>query len=265
MKNSLFIKVVLTLSIIGASLVPAHSQALIALLFGKKISNDKLQLGLFLAAQNPVMYPMKGDFLNVGFSIGAYTDIKLGTSDKWMLSNYLVFKSPQGVRHLPATENFLDINDLPIELQGLEGIYINRDITNFEITPLIRYNITPSWAIGTGPCFGFRMIAKDTYVSTRTDSEGNKIGVWDYTTSIKSYTNWYNVGFAIDVQYRLLKGKGMNFNVRYAQGFTDVYKNTSQSGRSAYIHVGMGIPIGGRNKVEETPTVNLIKSDNHNE
>jgi hypothetical protein len=63
--------------------IAAHSQALIALLFGDKIKTDNIKMGLFIGEQSS--YILGAHTLafrpNLSFTIGAYVDVKIAKNN----------------------------------------------------------------------------------------------------------------------------------------------------------------------------------------
>lgn len=221
-----------------------HSQALIALVFGKKLTNDRTELGLVLGAQGSFIYGGDSGIPKIGFAIGAYTDIKLGHDDRWSLYNFMVFKSPKGATRMPENQTLATDID-----PSLDGVTIKRSITYFEIVPLLNRKLSPSWSFGVGPMLAFRFMAKDTYDLVRRDEDGKRIGDLNYTYRVSDDIRPADVGLVVNGEYRFMKGKGMRLSLRYAQGFINPYRpSTGLNGLNADIRLGMGIPIGVRAK-----------------
>ncbi len=220
----------------GMAPIAANSQALIALVFGKKLESDKLKLGLFLGAQGSMITGAETVAFrpNLSFTVGAYTDIKIGKSDKWLLQNYLVFKAPKGGSGLDVASESL--TDDPQILDNMT--MIERNLTYFQITPVMRYCFTHTWSVGVGPYVGFKLAGNDIYSASESD------GDLSYKMKmIKKFTT-VDFGFAFDVQCRLMKGNGLQLNLRFEQGVVDMYrKGTGLSGRPMAFHLGLGIPI----------------------
>ncbi len=225
----------------SAGITSVYSQALIALVFGKKIETDKFKIGLFVGAQGSYITQSGSYDPHIGLTLGAYTDIKLWEDSPWLLQNYLVFKSPKGGNKLDMPDNSLT-DDADVLANASS---VKRDITYFEITPLMRYCFTHSWSVGLGPAVGFRMYAKDTYKTSYDD------GDLLYKLKTKDDINLVDAGAAVDVQYRFMKGKGVQLNLRYNQSFTNLYKDKVLDGKSFYIQFGVGIPIVATTKNKE--------------
>ncbi len=208
-------------------------QVLIALVFGDKFNNDKLEMGIQLAAQGFQFSGIAHDHLDVGFSFGAYLDIKW--SDRLLLSNYFMFKSPKGGGDIPR-EYWFD----QLESVSSDNISNKRHLTYFELTPMLRYQLSRSWSVAVGPQVALNVKALDIYQG-KTD-DGNVT----YRYRIRDNITSMDTGVAIDVQWRLMKGKGLRINARFAQGFINTYKDRElgNAKNQTYL-VGVGIPISG--------------------
>ncbi len=220
----------------GMAPVTANSQALIALVFGKKLETDRLKLGLFIGEQGSMITGANTTAFrpNLSFAVGAYTDIKIGKTDKWLLQNYLVFKSPKGASGLDVDSEALTTD--PQILANMD--MIERDITYFQITPVMRYCFNRTWSLGAGPYMGFKMAGNDIYSAEEDD------GNLSYKMKMKEKFTTVDFGFAFDVQCRLMKGNGLQLNLRYEQGVVNIYRSdTGLKGRSMAFHIGLGIPI----------------------
>jgi len=216
--------------------ITANSQAMWALIFGDKMNTDQIKLGLLLGgttsyftkAQTVAFRP------NIAFAIGAYVDVKIDKRGKWHLQNYLLFKAPKGAAGL-------DVNyeSFPVDPSILENMdMIKRSLTYIQLTPIMRYCFNPEWNIGIGPYGGLLMIARDTY-SAKEDRGA-------LTHRVRMWRNFVPIdfGLAFDVQYRLLKGEGIQINLRYEQGLINIYKkSTGMYDLNMAFQLGVGIPI----------------------
>ncbi len=243
-------KIFLLLSICLVFSTTGQSQALIALVFGKKISTDRVQVGLFLAEQNTWITNSGVGVPNVGLAIGAYTNLELGKfgANGWRFENYMVFKTPGGGHGLDMDQAFADASITT------DYTKFNRKITYFEITPIMRYDITNSWAVGMGPVLEARIIAKDIY------SKKDDTGSYEYTQKINSYINPIAFGICADLEYRLMGGDahGLKFNLRYTQGLTHVYKSSANitNGQNIMVHIGVAIPIVAKGSSDASKAAN---------
>ena len=221
--------------------VAGKSQALIALLVGDKIKSDKIGLGLLLCEQSSFISDAETAAFhhNPGLGIGAYVDVRIGGNDKWILQNYLLFKAPKGAAGLDVAGESFPVN--PLLTENMDRL--KRNLTYIQLTPVMRYCFTPSWSLGIGPYIGFLTSGFDTYSATMDN------GALSHQMKVSSNLNPVDVGAAIDLQYRILKGKGVQLNLRFEQGMVNVYrKDTGKSGFNRAFHFGVGIPMAGDKK-----------------
>ncbi|WP_158538581.1 porin family protein [Chitinophaga skermanii] len=210
----------------------AQSQALIALVFGGKITNTRLRVGIYLGASGSWITEGDGQVPRYGLAIGAYTNYRL--QEKWDLVLNIVMKQPKGANEMNYDNKLI----APLD-SNLIGTDIDRRVTYLDVMPMIRYNITPSWGIAFGPQLAARTTAKDTY---KKDDEN---GTLSYQVKTKDYIKRIDVGLSFDVQYTLMKGHGMRLNATYNLGLMNFYKdNAGLTGKHQQILVGVGIPIG---------------------
>jgi hypothetical protein len=213
----------------------AQGQALIALLFGKKISNPRMSMGLELGLQLSTISNIPVWRPRSSFAIGAYTDIQLGRMDTlgpWSVSIYGLFKSSKGVAN--ASIDYA-VADLPAGVT--DELRIERRLTYFEILPLLRREIRKHMFVGFGPDIGIRTVAKDDFIGKK---DKDKLV---YTQNVRDYFNPFDLGLALSFQYRFRQGKGLKLTVHYAQGLTNIYKGGDLRGVNCEMHIGLGIPL----------------------
>lgn len=207
-------------------------QALIALLFGKKITNDKLKVGIILGASSSWLENATGQRPRIGFAIGAYTSYDF--NDKWQGVLDIIMKSPKGAKDIRYENTFITPDD-----PQLVGTEIDRNITYLTVAPLIRYKFSPSFGIAAGPHLGARVTARDTY------QKGMDQGELSYRYNSKDYTHLADAGATFDIQYVLMKGKGLRLNAQFNLGLVNIYKNTNMHAYNRQVLLTVGIPIGG--------------------
>ena len=233
------------------SLIPvtAKSQALIALLLGDKLKTDNVKMGLFLCEQSSFITNTKTVAFrpNLSLGVGAYVDVKLGQKNKWILQTYLLFKAPKGAAGLNVEKESFPVDPLIINNMDM----IKRNLTYLQLTPEMRYCFIPSFSLGVGPYVGFFVSGKDTY-SAKMDK-----GELSHKMKITKKINPVDFGIAVDLQYRFLKGRGLQLNLRYEQGLINVYrKSTEMKGLNMACNLGIGIPMSSEKKKEKEPLNN---------
>jgi hypothetical protein len=216
-----------------------HSQVLIALLFGDKLSSDKFQLGIALAGnwQNLTGYEDTSGRFSVGF--GIYGALKL--SDKFTLQPELLFKDPRGAKGVPLTAfGNPDLDPL------LENSTVTAKLAYVSLPVLLKYNLTPHFSVGFGPQFGYLSSAKNEYVA-QVYAEEDLV----FKDDIKDTLNAFDMALAFNLEYKLMKVRGIQIGLRYYLGLTDIVKdNSGDSVKNSVIQINVGIPVGKMHKGE---------------
>ncbi|NIG54935.1 outer membrane beta-barrel protein [Chitinophaga sp. Cy-1792] len=209
-----------------------QAQALIALVFGKKITTTRLHVGIMVGLAGSYLEDATGQQPRYGLAIGAYTTYDL--KKNWQLAMDIIMRSPKGARQLRYENAFQPPDD-----DQLVGQDFNRLITYMSFSPMIRYQFTPSFGLAVGPYGAIRTKAKDEF------QKGTENGELTYTHNTKDNIHRIDGGATFDLQYVLMKGKGLRFNVQYNLGLGNIYKDDLQ-GKNRQFLVAVGIPIGAR-------------------
>jgi len=209
----------------------SKGQALIALLLGNKVKNDKIHVGIYLGASTSWIANAPGQTPRIGFAIGAYTTY--AWKENWEIAIDIVMKSPKGGKKLGYGDSFTVPTD-----SIFHGEEFNRLQTYLSFAPLIRYKWNPSWGLALGPYFAARIKSKDVY--TIHDDKVDQ----SYTYNSKSDTHLVDVGLSFDMQYVLMKGKGIRINAGFNLGLTNFYKDKAKTAYQRQVLLGVGIPIG---------------------
>jgi hypothetical protein len=222
--------------------VQGHSQALIALLFGGKVSNPKLLMGVQLGGNLSFQTNSSYDKPLPNFAFGAYLNYK--AKPKWHINTFLTIKSNRGVNGLDTVYSIYKPLDTVLTSTNLE-----RKLTYIDLNPEFQYLVSKSFAIGVGPVISFLTKARDYYSGTQGDAHTTQ----EY--NIYKKLNLFDVGISIDLQYTLQQGEGLSFNLKYIQGFLNPYKNNvNPSAMTSFLNVGIGIPIKSHKKEDFTKT-----------
>jgi hypothetical protein len=229
MKRSALFVLMLTLT---ASL--AHSQVLIALLFGDKLNSDRFQLGIQLAGnfQNVTGWEGTGNRFAVGF--GIYGELKL--TEKLSLQPELLFKDPRGADGVPGhTFDNPDLDPL------LADATVSMKLAYVSIPILLKYHLNPQLSIGFGPQIGILSSAKNVYTAP---VEGS--GDLSFKEDLSPYLNDIDMALGFNLEYKLMKTKRpLRIGLRYYLGLTDIIKdNPGSPVRHSVIQINLGIPVG---------------------
>ncbi len=116
------------------------AQALIALVFGKKLTTDRLHIGIYLGASGSWLQNATGQHPRVALAVGAYTAFDLNKD--WQLELDIIMRSPRGADRLRYENAFVAPED-----SMLVGSELDRKLTYITFAPLIRWRISPSFGI----------------------------------------------------------------------------------------------------------------------
>jgi hypothetical protein len=211
----------------------AQSQAMWMLLFGSNITNPRITSGIQLGANISFLEKTPTQKPSGTFSIGAYTGYII--NEKWQVKAFFMFKSNRGAKDIDTTAEFYPNPDTAMTDPKLE-----RRLSYMDFAPEIHYFFTKSFSIGLGPLFSLNVKARDTWTGKGADD-----AAVSYEYNVYKQINRIDVGAVIDIQYTMRKGKGIAWNLRYAQGFINPYKgsNAPPAALNAYVYLGAGIPL----------------------
>lgn len=219
----------------------AHSQVLIALLFGDKLNSDRFQLGIQLAGnfQNVTGWEGTGNRFSIGF--GIYGELKL--TEKFSVQPELLFKDPRGAGGVPGSE-FDDENLDPL----LADASATMKLAYVSIPVLLKYHLSPQFSIGVGPQIGILSSAKNVYSATVYET-----GDLSFKEDLSSFLNDIDMALAFNLEYKLMKWKRpVRIGLRYYLGLADIVKdNPGRPVRNSVIQINLGIPVGKADKNQQ--------------
>jgi Outer membrane protein beta-barrel domain len=213
----------------------ARSQVLISLLLGDKLNSGKVEFGLdgglTLSTQNGLTQRKNLSTFNLGF----YFDIKMKSS-RFLLHTGVIVKSNLGAANLPV----YPLSEADLD-SALAGGSIERKLSYFNVPVLIKYKLSDQFYVEAWPQLGLLYKAYDEFSNTILGDE------LTYRNEIRDYFHRLDAGLMAGVGYRLMKGNGMNFGVRYYYGLVDVVIDDAGdpvANRSFYLAVGIPIGVG---------------------
>lgn len=213
--------------------VAVSGQALIALVFGKKITTQRLHMGIYLGASGSWLQHATGQQPRIALAVGAYTAYDL---DKhWQLELDIIMRSPRGANQLRYENAFAAPEDTL-----MRGVAFDRKLTYITFSPLLRWRLSPSFGIAAGPQLAVRTVAKDIF------KREMERGTLSYNYDSRDDIHRFDAGAVFDLQYVLMKGKGIRLNLQFGLGISNPYKPEGREGRSRQLLLGAGIPIGSK-------------------
>lgn len=215
----------------------AQSQVLIALLVGDKLNSDKFEMGINLAGNWQNLTGLEGTKSRFSLGFGIYGTLKL--SEKLALQPELLFKDPRGAADVPP-----DVFGNPDLDPLLENAAVSAKLAYVSIPILLKYHLTPQLSLGFGPQIGILSSAKKVYVA-EVYAEEDLV----FKDNIKSTLNDLDFALAFNLEYKLMKKKGIHIGLRYYLGLTDIIKdNPGEPVKNSVIQINLGIPLGGKSK-----------------
>ncbi len=212
-----------------------QAQVLISLIFGDKLNSDKMEFGLLGGLNFSNMPELSGAEAIPGFHLGFYFDIKL--DDKLFLHPGVIMKSPLGTRGLAPYSTGDDNLDQLFETNNGE---LARKLRYFHVPVLLKYRFMDQLFVEGGMQLGLLNKAFDEFTAS-VEEDDDLV----YTVDIKDQIQKIEAGIALGAGYKLLKGQGMQFGVRYFWGLTDTLKdNPGDAVRNSSLYVYVTIPVG---------------------
>jgi hypothetical protein len=224
----LFFKILFIAGFFCFAATPAHSQVIIALLFGDKLNSDKLEFGLAGGLNVSSISNFTDTKTRNGFNLGLFLNIKL--NEDFFLRVEAVPKFPTGVTKLKP----YSLNDAGLDSLLYDG-NVAREIKNIGLPVLIRYRIRNLLFAEGGPQLNLRTKAKDVFES----------GDLTYKNHIEDNITRFDFGFTLGLAQKLNKEIGsVALGLRYYIGLTDIDKLAPGSQKNGVFQILASIPIG---------------------
>ena len=216
-----------------------QSQVLISLLFGDKLNSDNIKFGLDGGLNFSHLTRTDGAKFRYDFNLGLYFDIRLKANTGWYLHTGVLLKSEMGAR---------DVDVYSLGDPGLDSMFVGgsvkRQLKYINIPALVRYKFRKHFFCEIGPMIGIMTRATDVFYNKVEKRED-----LSYKIRVTDQYCWFDAGLEAGIGYQLMKGTGVNFGIRYYQGFVNTAKNSASGqvwNQSVYLFVS--IPIGAGKK-----------------
>jgi len=231
MKHCLRYATALTLTLTLFPLT-SKSQVLISLIFGDKLNSPNLEFGLE-GGFNPstIRGAEEAEFLN-NFNLGFYFNFRL--KNTWFLYTGVRVKSNVGAKGL----NVYSTGDADLDSVFVGGS-VTRKINYFYVPAAIKYRFGDHFFILGGFQFGLMSKAKDIFLNTVNTTDD-----LSYTSTVTDEYNRFDAGLLGGIGYKLLKDTSMSFGLSYYYGFTDIYRDSTNTAYNSAFYIYVDIPIG---------------------
>ncbi len=208
----------LTIIMMGVFTTRVNAQAaLLVLLFGDKVASENFYFSLKLGTNYSNLNGIDNTNGKFGYNFGLMANIKL--SEKWFLVPEFAALSGKGAK---------DIQYIPSGIPELDNLMGNPDASSMnlnyiDVPVILNYVVSEKFWLGTGPQFSFNTSAKNEYdINLQAGDE------LDYFQESQLEWNTFDFGWAFELTYNLWDirgGKGLNVNLRYTLGITDIIKD----------------------------------------
>jgi hypothetical protein len=217
------------------SLVPAgeaHSQVLIGILFGDKVSSENFHLGLNVGINFANLSGIDDSKSKTGLNLGLLAEWRF--ADRWYLQPELLPFFAVGANNLPPGtlgDPDLDamVND---KTRSRRGNY-------FVIPVVVKYGaLEDRLHIGAGGQVGFLTSAYDLYEGVA----GNEISIKE---DIEGNLASTDAGVLFHLEYKMAQEYGTGINLRYYMGLTDtIHDNPGESVYNRVFSLFVSVPMG---------------------
>jgi hypothetical protein len=225
----------------------AYGQVIISLLFGDKLNSGKVEFGLDGGINFPTQSGVTGARMYANFNLGFYFDIRLKNS--WMIHTGVLVKSNMGADHLPV----YSVNDPELD-SSFTGGTITRKLNYFNVPITAKYAFPNHIFLEAGTMLGLLYKAFDQF--------NNNVNGSDLTYKVNIREQFYalDAGLLVGAGWRMMKGNGINFAVRYYFGLVNIMKtNVGSSVRNQNLYINVGIPVGAGKAKEKAKAAQQTK------
>ena len=226
----LFMTFFLSLSVAGMS------QAMWVLIFGDKLSTERMQSGINFSAGTVSYLGLNDAKFATNWALGGFSEIRI-SKEKWFFSFDFTVKSPLGASNLNSY-----FPDIIQDTSLLEKESITLDNVAFTLPLYIKFK-TKYIGFGTGPQLSY--VYKSTLKYSAKTTSGNEILV---RSKAKSYVNKFDIGWFAMAEAYLTPShpkSSLRLGIRYFYGFLEPVKSQNGVHNSNFMFT-VGIPIGGK-------------------
>ena len=224
-------KKIITVLFIMVLCKPLQSQILIAVLFGDKLNNGKMEFGIVVSPSWTGISNIESKRRN-GLDLGIYFNIH--PEKKFFLHVEGIAKGSLGAKDIfPYSTGNDTLDNL------FTGGVVERKIKSFGLPVLCRYTITKKFFVDAGIQANMMLGAKDIFRSKVNDRDLN------YTIKTSDLVTLLDFGLAGGLFYKFRNDKrAMGLGIRYYQGLTDIHTSTAGTQANSAWQLTVTIPVG---------------------
>ncbi len=207
--------------------------ALFALIFGDKVATENFNVGLEFGIPYATISNAENTSYKAGITFGIGANIKF--NDNWSLHPTAYFLSRRGGKfdQLSLISDDLELNSL------FENVPTELNVSYIDVPVFLNYQFTDSpFKVGVAPQISFRTGSQAIFSNDQGDLD----------VSVEDVTNATDIGMIIQagyVYYNKKFDKEIHIQLRYFQGFNDIYDESFVAGsnRSNYIGLAFSLPF----------------------
>ena len=226
----LFLTFFLSLSVVGTS------QAMWVLIFGDKLSNDKMQSGINFSVGTVNYSGLNDAKYATNWALGGFSEIRISQKD-WFFAFDFTVKSPLGASNLNSY-----FPDIIQDTSLLEKENITLDNIAFTLPIYVKFK-TKYVGFGTGPQLSY--VYKSTLKYSAKTLSGSEVLV---KSKANSYIKNFDIGWFAMAEAYLTPNHpktSLRLGIRYFYGFLEPLTIQSDVHNSNFMFT-VGIPIGGK-------------------
>ena len=207
--------------------------ALFALIFGDKVATENFNVGLEAGLPFSSIENTANTSIKAGITFGIAGNIKL--NDHWSVHPTAYFLSRRGGKF-----DALSLNSNDLELNAkFQNVPTELTVSYIDVPVFVNYRFTDSpFKIGLAPQISFRTGSQAIF----SNDQG------DFEASVEDVTNSIDLGMIVQagyVYYNKKFDKEIHIQLRYFQGFNDIYDESFVAGsnRSNYLGLALSLPF----------------------
>ena len=216
------------------------SQAMWIMIFGDKLSNDRMQSGITVSIAGIDYVGLEEAKMDINWALGGFSEIRINKKNLFFAFDFTI-KSPLGARNL---NNYFP--QVISDSSFIKSQNISLSNTSLSLPLYLKYK-TKHFGFGAGTQLNYIYKSKLKYHATTND--GRNILSEDQG---KSYLNLFDVGAFIMAEVMVAPRSpktSMRIGVRYYYGLLNPLKDFSGVHNST-VMVSLSIPIGGKEDVK---------------
>jgi hypothetical protein len=221
--------------------IEAHSQVLLALLFGDKMNSERLSFGLNFGMNSTTLTNIDEAKFEHTFMLGLYFDIKMKRNPAWSIHPGVDIKNTFGAKNIfPYEVGVPELDTL------LADSRIYRKFKLIYTYSTVRYTSKCGIGFDAGMQIGLLTRADDIFMRKEIAS-----GKDELVYSIKNSKSYHriDVSFRGGLFYKFPKGRGVYLNASFMYGMIDMPKNNpGDPMRNMGIQWNVSIPVGVKDK-----------------